>query len=202
MSATISVSLNFLFSTVISVAHLTWKVYLKLQNIPPLPFQILFSVVLGISCTALQTTLISKRILLSNVLQKTLKTSIWVSITIPSPPHKFMKVFYQKVRVCITLHSFEHFFCCRPIALRVLRVYPTLLTFDLWLNFDLSIWIMTPGPPSLRIGCKIKACQATSLQLSVSTTLDRYVGRVSITGIDRHSTAGAFITSDSHNEAW
>ena len=28
----------------------------------------------------------------------------------------------------------------------------------------------------------------------VSTTLDRYVGRVSIAGIDRHSTAGAFST--------
>ena len=61
-----------------------------------------FFVVLGISCTALQTTLISKRILLSNILQKTRKTSIWVNITIPSPPHKFMKVFYQEVRVCIT----------------------------------------------------------------------------------------------------
>ena len=45
---------------------------------------------------------------------------------------------------------------------------PFLLTFDLWLNFDSlnfdsSIWIMTPGPPSLGIECKIKACQATSL---------------------------------------
>ena len=30
----------------------------------------------------------------------------------------------------------------------------------------------------------------------VSTTLDRYVGRVSIAGIDRHSTAGAFSTHD------
>ena len=45
---------------------------------------------------------------------------------------------------------------------------PFLLTFDLWLNFDSlnfdsSIWIMTPGPPSLGIGCKIRACQATSL---------------------------------------
>ena len=30
----------------------------------------------------------------------------------------------------------------------------------------------------------------------VSTTLDRYVGRVSIAGIDRHSTAGAFSTYD------
>ena len=40
---------------------------------------------------------------------------------------------------------------------------PFLLIFDLWLNFDSSIWIMTPGPPSLGIECKIKACQATSL---------------------------------------
>ena len=40
---------------------------------------------------------------------------------------------------------------------------PFLLTFDLWLNFDSLIWIMTPGPPSLGIGYKIKACQATSL---------------------------------------
>ena len=30
----------------------------------------------------------------------------------------------------------------------------------------------------------------------VSTTLDRYVGQVSIAGIDRHSTAGAFSTHD------
>ena len=30
----------------------------------------------------------------------------------------------------------------------------------------------------------------------VSTTLDRYVGRVSIAGIDRHSTTGAFRTHD------
>ena len=84
-----------------------------------------FFVVLGISCTVLQTTLISKRILLSNILQKTRKTSIWVNITIPSPPHKFMKVFYQEVRVCITLHFFELFFCCRPITFCVLRVYPS-----------------------------------------------------------------------------
>ena len=40
---------------------------------------------------------------------------------------------------------------------------PFLLIFDLWLNFDSSIWIMTPGPPSLGIGCKITACLATSL---------------------------------------
>ena len=101
---------------------------MKLQNLPPRSFQIsniLFFVVLGISCTALQTTLISKRILLSNILQKTRKTSIWVNITIPSPPHKFMKVFYQEVRVCITLHFFELFFCCRPITFCVLRVYPS-----------------------------------------------------------------------------
>lgn len=39
----------------------------------------------------------------------------------------------------------------------------TQLTFDLWLNFDSSIWTMTPGPPSLGIGCKIRACQAISL---------------------------------------
>ena len=30
----------------------------------------------------------------------------------------------------------------------------------------------------------------------VSTTLDRYFGRVSIAGIDQHSTAGAFSTHD------
>ena len=36
-----------------------------------------------------------------------------------------MKVFYQKVRVCIILNFFELFFCCRPIAFRVLRVYPS-----------------------------------------------------------------------------
>ena len=30
----------------------------------------------------------------------------------------------------------------------------------------------------------------------VSTTLDRYVGRVSIAGINRHSNAGAFSTHD------
>ena len=30
----------------------------------------------------------------------------------------------------------------------------------------------------------------------MSTTLDRYVGRVSIAGIDRHSTAGVFSTHD------
>ena len=128
VSATISVLSNFLFSTVKSVAHLTWKVYWGFRIFLPSPFKflnILFSVLRGISCTALQTTLISKRFLLSNILQKTLKTSIWVSITIPSPPHKFMKVFYQEVRVCITLHFFELFFCCRPIAFHVLRVYPS-----------------------------------------------------------------------------
>ena len=63
------------------------------------------------------------RILLRNTLKRTPKTSIRVSITTPSPPHKFMKVFYQKVGVSIALHFFELFFCCRPIAFRVLRVY-------------------------------------------------------------------------------
>ena len=84
VSATItSVLLNFLFSTVKSVAYLTWKVHLKLQNLPHLLFQIsniLFSVLLGISRTALQTTLMSRRILLCNISQKTLKHPFeWIS---------------------------------------------------------------------------------------------------------------------------
>lgn len=37
------------------------------------------------------------------------------------------------------------------------------LTLDLWLNFDSSVWIITPGPPSLGIGCKISACHTISL---------------------------------------
>ena len=37
-------------------------------------------------------------------------------------------------------------------------------TFALWLNFDSSIWTMTPGPPSIGIGCKISARHATSRQ--------------------------------------
>ena len=73
----------------------------------------------------MQTALISKGILFSNILQKTLKASMWVRITIPSPPHKFVKVFYQKVRVCISLHFLDLFFCCGPIAFCVLCVYPS-----------------------------------------------------------------------------
>ncbi len=73
----------------------------------------------------MQSALFSKGILLSNILQKTLKTSIWVRTAIPSPPHKFMQVFYQKVRVCISLHFLELFLHCGPIAFSVLCMYPS-----------------------------------------------------------------------------
>ena len=48
-------------------------------------------------------------------------------------------------------------------------------TFDLWSNFDSSIWTMTPGPPSIGIGCKISARHATSRQcrdIFTSVSLD------------------------------
>ena len=69
--------------------------------------------------------LTSKWILLSNILQKMFKASVWMRITIPSPPHKFMKVFYQKVRVRVILHFLELFFHSRPIAFCMLCVYPS-----------------------------------------------------------------------------
>ena len=108
-----------------------------------------FFVVLGISCTALQTTLISKRILLSNILQKTLKTSIWVSITIPSPPNKFMKVFYQEVRVCITLHFFWTFLLlstnCFPRVACVPQWPDRRNARNDWLFYDSNPVVSVPG---------------------------------------------------------
>ena len=57
---------------------------------------------------------------------------------------------------------------------------------------------MTPGPPSLGIGCKITACPATSLHFLaiLIRTLRGDNLRVSIAGIDQHSTAGAFSKHD------
>lgn len=43
------------------------------------------------------------------------KASIWVRISTPSPPHKFLLVLHQKVRICITLHQFELLFRCAPV---------------------------------------------------------------------------------------
>lgn len=67
-----------------------------------------------------------------------------------------------------TISFFLNKWNCRLLELWCIDVLSnyqmcTLFTFDLWLNFDSSIWTMTPGPPSLGIGCKIIACQATSL---------------------------------------
>jgi len=63
-----------------------------------------------------------KRILFSNVLQKSFEASIWVSIAIPSSPHEFLQVLQQKVRIAITLHDFEFGFRRAPVTFGVLCV--------------------------------------------------------------------------------
>ena len=77
-----------------------------------------------------------------------------------------MKVFYQEVRVCITLHLFELLFSCRPIAFHVLRVYPSDRIEEMQGMIDCSV-IQTQLFLYLAISCPTRSAKLNWVVLGV-----------------------------------